>query len=235
MFKAFFHAMLDQGVYLPPSAFEAWFLSAAHDDRGAPARRRRAAVRSRGSSRGRGRAVRTDRAPAAPRRGAQPAGHPLRPLGRLPPLRARPRDGRPRRRADRRPRHHPPRLLAAGAGAGDGRAARRGPRADRGARRAGDRVRQHLRGQAVRHPRLAAAPAPDLVEAVEPVPAVVGRALQATSSPGCGPPCSTPARRPPGTRPSWSPTSCRSGSPGSRPRAVASCTTRASGTARCAA
>jgi glutamate-1-semialdehyde 2,1-aminomutase len=32
-FKAFFHAMLDQGVYLPPSAFEAWFLSSAHDDR----------------------------------------------------------------------------------------------------------------------------------------------------------------------------------------------------------
>ncbi len=32
-FAAFFHAMLDQGVYLPPSAFEAWFLSAAHDDR----------------------------------------------------------------------------------------------------------------------------------------------------------------------------------------------------------
>ena len=31
-FRAFFHAMLDQGVYLPPSAFEAWFVSAAHDD-----------------------------------------------------------------------------------------------------------------------------------------------------------------------------------------------------------
>jgi glutamate-1-semialdehyde 2,1-aminomutase len=31
-YKAFFHAMLDQGVYLPPSVFEAWFLSAAHDD-----------------------------------------------------------------------------------------------------------------------------------------------------------------------------------------------------------
>ena len=30
--RAFFHAMLDQGVYLPPSAFEAWFVSAAHDD-----------------------------------------------------------------------------------------------------------------------------------------------------------------------------------------------------------
>ncbi len=32
-FRAFFHAMLEQGVYLPPSAFEAWFVSAAHDDR----------------------------------------------------------------------------------------------------------------------------------------------------------------------------------------------------------
>jgi glutamate-1-semialdehyde 2,1-aminomutase len=32
-YSAFFHAMLDAGVYLPPSAFEAWFLSAAHDDR----------------------------------------------------------------------------------------------------------------------------------------------------------------------------------------------------------
>jgi len=32
-FKVFFHAMLDQGVYLPPSAFESWFLSSAHDDR----------------------------------------------------------------------------------------------------------------------------------------------------------------------------------------------------------
>jgi glutamate-1-semialdehyde 2,1-aminomutase len=31
-YAAFFHAMLDQGVYLPPSPFEAWFLSAAHDD-----------------------------------------------------------------------------------------------------------------------------------------------------------------------------------------------------------
>lgn len=31
-FTAFFHTMLDQGVYLPPSAYEAWFLSAAHDD-----------------------------------------------------------------------------------------------------------------------------------------------------------------------------------------------------------
>jgi glutamate-1-semialdehyde 2,1-aminomutase len=28
----FFHAMLDQGVYLAPSAFEAGFVSAQHDD-----------------------------------------------------------------------------------------------------------------------------------------------------------------------------------------------------------
>jgi glutamate-1-semialdehyde 2,1-aminomutase len=31
-YAAFFHAMLDQGVYLPPSPYEAWFLSAAHDE-----------------------------------------------------------------------------------------------------------------------------------------------------------------------------------------------------------
>jgi glutamate-1-semialdehyde 2,1-aminomutase len=31
-YAAFFHAMLAHGVYLPPSAYEAWFVSAAHDD-----------------------------------------------------------------------------------------------------------------------------------------------------------------------------------------------------------
>jgi glutamate-1-semialdehyde 2,1-aminomutase len=31
-YAAFFHAMLDAGIYLPPSGYEAWFLSAAHDD-----------------------------------------------------------------------------------------------------------------------------------------------------------------------------------------------------------
>jgi len=31
-YAAFFHAMLDRGVYLPPSAYEAWFVSASHDD-----------------------------------------------------------------------------------------------------------------------------------------------------------------------------------------------------------
>ena len=32
LYAPFFHAMLDAGVALPPSAFEAWFVSAAHDD-----------------------------------------------------------------------------------------------------------------------------------------------------------------------------------------------------------
>ncbi|WP_439592156.1 glutamate-1-semialdehyde 2,1-aminomutase [Microbacterium sp.] len=31
-YAPFFHSMLDQGVSLPPSVFEAWFLTAAHDD-----------------------------------------------------------------------------------------------------------------------------------------------------------------------------------------------------------
>ena len=133
-YAAFFHAMLDQGVYLPPSAYEAWFLSAAHDDRACrpcstpcpppPGGRRPA-------SRGRPRMSQTtrhDRPPAAPRRGAQPGGHPLRPPRRLPPLRPRAGDGRAGRRPHRRPRHHPPAGLAARAGAGD-RAAAGGRRA----------------------------------------------------------------------------------------------------------
>ena len=31
-YTAFFHAMLEAGINLPPSCFEAWFLSDAHDD-----------------------------------------------------------------------------------------------------------------------------------------------------------------------------------------------------------
>jgi len=32
-FTAFFHALLANGVYLPPSSFESWFVSTAHDER----------------------------------------------------------------------------------------------------------------------------------------------------------------------------------------------------------
>jgi glutamate-1-semialdehyde 2,1-aminomutase len=31
-YAAFFHAMLEHGVHLPPSAYEAWFVGATHDD-----------------------------------------------------------------------------------------------------------------------------------------------------------------------------------------------------------
>jgi glutamate-1-semialdehyde 2,1-aminomutase len=31
-FAQFFHALLKHGVYLPPSAYEAWFVSAVHSD-----------------------------------------------------------------------------------------------------------------------------------------------------------------------------------------------------------
>ena len=31
-FTAFFHSLLSNGVYLPPSSFESWFVSASHDD-----------------------------------------------------------------------------------------------------------------------------------------------------------------------------------------------------------
>ncbi len=33
MFKRFYAAMLDLGIYLAPSAFEAWFVSAAHEEK----------------------------------------------------------------------------------------------------------------------------------------------------------------------------------------------------------
>lgn len=32
MFRNFYAGMLEQGIYLAPSAFEAWFVSAAHED-----------------------------------------------------------------------------------------------------------------------------------------------------------------------------------------------------------
>jgi glutamate-1-semialdehyde 2,1-aminomutase len=32
-YRPFFHSMLHSGVSLPPSVFEAWFVTAAHDDR----------------------------------------------------------------------------------------------------------------------------------------------------------------------------------------------------------
>ncbi len=32
LFKQFFLSMLDEGIYLPPSQYEAWFISLAHSE-----------------------------------------------------------------------------------------------------------------------------------------------------------------------------------------------------------
>ena len=78
-YAAFFHAMLDHGVYLPPSAFEAWFVSAAHDDAALdrlvdalPAAATAAAARRTRTSPRSSREHPHRRPPAAPRRGPQP-------------------------------------------------------------------------------------------------------------------------------------------------------------------
>ena len=77
-----------------------------------------------------------------------------------------------------------------------------------------------------------AAPPGSLALPVQPVPAVVGRALHGASPPGCGRPWPTwPAPRA-GTRPSASATSCRSGPPAGTSRAAGSGMTRGTASAR---
>ena len=125
-FRAFFHAMLARGVYLPPSAYETWFVSAAHDEaavagwpkpfRTRPARQPRRRIRDRDHHRSR----------RTPRRGRESGWHPVRPPARVPPLRAGPEDGRADGRGDGRARRHGGDRVPARAGPGD-----RG--ADRGA------------------------------------------------------------------------------------------------------
>ena len=107
--RAFFHAMLDRGR-LPAAERVRGVVRLRRARRRAPCDRvaRRAARGGRAAAAGRSdrrRRPRDDRRPthrrppAAPRRGAQPRGRPLRPAARLPPLRARPADGRAGRRA----------------------------------------------------------------------------------------------------------------------------------------
>ena len=178
--------MLARGVYLPPSAFESWFLSAAHDDaaldRVADALPPRRAARGRDHPRS-DRDERDDgRPPAAPRRGAQPRRRALRPAARLPPLRARPADGRARRRAPAR-RRDITHVVASPLERAQETAA---PIAealglDGRHRRPADRGRQRLRGQDVRGRRRVAAPARALGAPAQPVPAVLGRAVHARS------------------------------------------------------
>jgi glutamate-1-semialdehyde 2,1-aminomutase len=123
-FAAFFHAMLERGVHLPPSA-SALLAGCPHD-----------------------RANR--RPPAATRRGVQPREDPLRVSARVPPVRAGPKDGRSRGRLFRRPGHRRGDGLPAGARTGDGRPDRCRARAARRHRRTAHRGRQPLRGPPVR-------------------------------------------------------------------------------------
>ena len=93
-YAAFFHAMLARGVYLPPSAYEAWFVIAGSTTTrrstgsldALPAAAARRPPRTGTPMSG----ERTDRRPpAAPRRGPQPRQGPLRPAARVPALRRR--------------------------------------------------------------------------------------------------------------------------------------------------
>ena len=180
-YPAFFHAMLARGRLPAAVGLRGLVRQRRHDGealdrvaRGAaapppaPPRRPRRRRRDRAD----------DRAPAPPRRGPQP-----RQIlyGRLPGYRLSDAglDGRAGRRRFAEPGRHPPRRRPAGARAADGRA--RSPR--RSAlpvhdRRPADRGRQRLRGPGVRRRRRRAARTAALVEAAQPVPALVGRALR---------------------------------------------------------
>ena len=150
-FRAFFHAMLARGVYLPPSAYEVWFVSAALDaaaveviEAALPAAAEAAAAAA-----GNGAGVDANgRARAAARGGAQPGEDPVRPAARLPPLRTGRPDGEGGRPGARPAGHHVRGGQPAGARPGDSRADRRAVRAAGGGGRAADRERQLVRGQA---------------------------------------------------------------------------------------
>ena len=165
-YAAFFHAMLDRGVYLPPSAYEAWFLSSAHDDRAvqtvldalpdAAARGGRAAREGDPMSQTPDTIVHLLRHgevhnPEGVLYGRRDGFH-LSDLGR-----ADGAAGRGRRSATATSSHL--RRLAARAGAGDRAAAGGGPRPRDRHRPAGDRVDQRVRGQALRPRRRRAAQA----------------------------------------------------------------------------
>ena len=213
-YTAFFHAMLARGVYLPPSAFEAWFVNAALTgealDRvldGAAAPRPGPPPRSAG-------AEPSETVVHLLRHGEvlQPRQDPLRPAARLPAVRRRRGDGA------RRPRSGSPagtsRTWCPARSSARSRPPRRSPRRCRlpvADRRAADRGRQRLRGPEGRRRRRRPARAAALVEAAQPVPALVGRALRRDRRPDARPRSRPPATPPAGTRPSWSATSCRSG------------------------
>ena len=110
-YRAFFHAMLAAGVHLPPQRVRSLVrLAPRTTSGGRPGRWTR--CRRRPSRGGESATIDADeptagdrRPPGPARRGAQPRGRALRPAARLPPVRARPADGRDGRRPPGRPRH----------------------------------------------------------------------------------------------------------------------------------
>ena len=185
-FKAFFHAMLARGVYLPPSAFEAWFVSAAIDDAALdviaaalPHAARAAAARAIGRDR---HDDQDHRARPAPRRGAQPEKvlYGRLPGYRLSELGVQMAKAAAQALADEG--HHLCGGQPAGARAADRRADRGPVRPAHRRRRAAHRERQLLRGQAGRRRRRRAAGPTQLVDAARPVHPVVGRAYTAIAA-----------------------------------------------------
>ncbi len=180
-------SMLARGVYLPPSAFEAWFVSAAIDDAALESSPRPCRTPPRGRRGGRRRedaVVRT----ASTKTVVHVLRHgevhnPTKILyGRLPGFRlsaAGRADGQGGRPGAGRPGRHPRRGQPAGAGAADGRADRRPVQPRDRHRRPADRERELLRGQAGQRRRRRAARPAQLVGAARPVRPVVGRELPA--------------------------------------------------------
>ena len=209
VYKAFFHAMLDQGVYLPPSAFEAWFLSAAHDDRALqhvidalPAAARRCCG---------GGGVKT--IVHLLRHGevhnpqgilyGRSTGYHLSERGRAMADRVADRIG------DRDITHIVSSPLERAQETAMPLAAVRGLTVE-----LDERVIESgniFEGKPFDLRDSILTPAADLVGAAQPVQAVVGRALQGRRRPDVAGRAGRRARPPRATRPSWSPTSCRSG------------------------
>ena len=172
------------------------------------------------------------RAPAAPRRGAQPGQDPLRPAAGLPALRDRSRPGRHRREGARRRRPDRRARLAAATRAGDRRTGGRAARPADRHRRPADRGREQLRGQAGRGRRRRAAQPAVLVAAARPVHAVVGRAVPADRAPHARRRAPRPRARRRARGAVRRATSCRSGRCAASSPAGGCGTTRGGGSAR---
>ena len=248
-YAAFFHAMLDAGDLPAAQRLRGVVHVRGARRGGARAHRRGAAGGRQGCRRrpgarrrpaaqrrvrcGHGHERAHDRPPGAPRRGLQPDQGALRPAAGLPAVRHRARAGGGRGRASSpaatswRSISSPlerAQQTAAPLATAYGLEVEIDPRIIESS--------NYFEGGVVEpgpgHP----APSPALARAAQPVPAVLGRAVQAGRRPGDGRGRGR-ARRPPAvTRSCWSAISCRSSSPGGRPSEGRCGTGRTGGSAR---